>query len=53
MSTESASTIASAAGLSLVTGTVLGLSIATLSAGFFGGLVALSIMPSEIGRAHV
>ena len=49
MSTESAITIASAAGLSLVTGTVLGLSIATLSAGFFGGLVALSIMPGVPG----
>lgn len=49
MNTEAASTIASAAGISLVTGTVLGLSIATLSAGFFGGLVALSIMPGVPG----
>ena len=49
MNTEAASTIASAAGLSLVTGTVLGLSIATLSAGFFGGLVALVVMPGVPG----
>lgn len=49
MNTEAASTITSAAGISLVTGTVLGLSIATLSAGFFGGLVALSIMPGVPG----
>lgn len=49
MNTEAASTIASAAGISLVTGTVLGLSIATLSAGFFGGLVALSVMPGVPG----
>lgn len=49
MNTEAASTIARAAGISIVTGTVLGLSIATLSAGFFGGLVALSIMPGVPG----
>lgn len=36
---------ASAAGVSLVAGTVLGLPLAALIAGFGGGLVALSIIP--------
>lgn len=36
---------ASAAGVSLVAGTVLGLPLAGLIAGFGGGLVALSFMP--------
>lgn len=49
MTTEAASAVASAAGISLVAGSVLGLSVATLAAGFFGGLVALSVMPSTLG----
>lgn len=49
MTTEAATALASAAGISLVAGSVLGLSIVTLSAGFFGGLVALSVMPGVPG----
>ena len=45
MKAEVVSTAASAAGVSLVTGTVLGLPLAALVAGFFGGVVALAFMP--------
>lgn len=49
MKSEAATTLASAAGVSLVTGTVLGLPIAVLAAGFFGGLVALAVSPGISG----
>lgn len=49
MTTEAATAIAASAGVSLVAGSVLGLSVPALAAGFFGGLVALSVMPGVPG----
>lgn len=49
MTTEAATAIAASAGVSLVAGSVLGLSVAALAAGFFGGLVSLSVMPGVQG----
>jgi len=49
MNTEAASTLAGAAGISLATGAVLGLSVPALAAGFFGGIVALTVMPGITG----
>lgn len=45
MKSELATTAAGAAGISLVTGSVLGLPVIALVGGFFGGVVALSLMP--------
>jgi len=49
MNTEAAHAIAASAGVSFVAGSVLGLPVAALAAGFFGGLVALSVMPGVPG----
>ena len=45
MKAEATAAVAQAAGISLLTGTVLGLPLAAMIAGFAGGVVALSLMP--------
>lgn len=49
MRAEVTAALAGAAGVSIVTGTVLGLPVAALVAGFGGGVVALGLMPPLAG----
>lgn len=46
MKSELATTAAGAAGIGLVTGSILGLPVIVLVAGFFGGVVAIGLLPA-------